>query len=221
MKKSNLSIIKELQQAGKRLFSQRLTWGSSGNISARTDDDHFLITATGTNLGELELDDFVECSVRGPIPDDEGKKPSKEYPMHAAIYRHRPDIEAVLHASPFYSTLIACSDEDILRNCFVESMYYLERIEWVPYADPGSEALAELIAERAEKANVFLLKNHGVLVCDTSIKEALMALETLEMACRLNVEARSARIQLAELPDDRVVRFLEESAYKPRREWRS
>ena len=42
-----------LQDAGKYLLANELTWGNSGNLSARIGPEHFLITATGAFLGNL------------------------------------------------------------------------------------------------------------------------------------------------------------------------
>ncbi len=141
--------------------------------------------------------------------------------MHEAIYAVRPEINAVLHASPFYSTLIACSDVTLPANWFVESMYYLERIARVRYCHPGSVELGEAVRKQATKANVLLLNNHGVLVYDTSVREALMALHTLEMTCSMWFTAHSAGIKLHEIPPPVVEDFLKEARYKPRREWPS
>jgi ribulose-5-phosphate 4-epimerase/fuculose-1-phosphate aldolase len=211
-------INQQLQEVGRYMMDHRLAWGNAGNISAKTSRDQFLITASGTYMGELDLDDFVECSFDGTI-DPQEKKPSKEIPMHQAVYEQRPDIQAILHASPFYSTLIACSRLDIPSDWFVESMYYLERVERVPYHHPGSETLGKAVREKASKANILLLENHGVLVYDTSIKEARMALQTLEFACQMMVTAMGAHIGLEQLPNDTVQDFLHHSGYKPRRKW--
>ena len=102
---------------------------------------------------------------------------------------------------------------------FVETMYYLERVERVPYHHPGSEALGEAVRRQAKSANVLILENHGVLVYDTSVKEARMALQTLEMAVRMRVEARNADLRLRQLPDETARDFLERAGYKPRRKW--
>lgn len=208
----------DLIKNGKFMMEYGLAWGNAGNISARADDDHYLITASGTFLGELEPSDLVGCSVSGQS-ESYGKKPSKETPMHQAIYQKRPEINAVLHASPFYSTLIACSNIEIPSNWFVETMYYLERIERVPYCHPGSQVLGEAVAEKAGEANILLLENHGVLVYDTSLKEARMALQTLEMACKMLVTAKGANIELEGLAEEAVKDFLVNAAYKPRRKW--
>ncbi|PAE42873.1 class II aldolase/adducin family protein [Bacillus sp. 7884-1] len=217
--KKLLELKKQLQETGKFMMEYELAWGNSGNISAKTEGNSFLITASGTYLGDLDEEDFAECSLAVNESPSFGPKPSKEVPMHQAIYETRPEIGAVLHASPLYSTLIASSHLDLPAAWFVEGMYYLERIERVPYAHPGSMELGELVREKAKNANILLLENHGVLVYDTSIKEAKMALQTLEMACRMLIISRNSGIVLQELSDNEIHSFLHDSGYKPRRKW--
>lgn len=213
------SVRKELQQTGKYMMEYEIAWGNSGNISARTSEDRYLITASGTFLGELDDLDLIECDLAGNSYGTEGRKASKETPMHRAVYEQRPEINAVLHASPFYSTLIAASKIEIPTNWFIETMYYLEKVARVPYYHPGSEALGEGVREKAKSANILLLENHGVLVYDTSIREARMALQTLEMACKMLVVSQSSGIPMTGLPLETEREFIENAAYKPRRNW--
>ncbi len=215
-------IRKQLQDTGKYMMDYGLAWGNAGNISARLDGDRYIITASGTYMGELGDEDFAECSIAGASRKAAGtQKPSKEVPMHQAVYETRPDVNAILHASPFYSTMIACSGEPVPSEWFVETMYYLERVDRVEYCHPGSRELGEAVREKAGKANILLLENHGVLVYDTSVKEARMALQTLEMACRMLVQAKSSGISLRPLPEETVQDFLNHSGYRPRRKWNS
>jgi ribulose-5-phosphate 4-epimerase/fuculose-1-phosphate aldolase len=208
----------QLQRAGLTMLEQHLTWGNAGNVSARLDDEHFLITASGTRLGELSDDDFVVCTLDGKLQNTD-RRPSKEVPMHRAVYEARPDIQAVLHGAPFYSTLLACTDIDIPSRLFVESMYYLERVARVPYRHPGSDALGEAVRGPARNANVLLLEHHGVLVSDVNIDEALQAMQVLELTCRMLVTAQASGIALRTLPKEMATDFLEGAAYKPRRRW--
>src|SRR5215207_1048898 len=210
-------VRRQLQFAGRYMLDNDLAWGNAGNISARLGPDRYLITASGTHLGELEDDDFIECSLDGSISGT--RKPSKETPMHRAIYEQRPEISAVLHASPFYSTLVACTDLPLPANLFIEDMYYLERVDHVSYFHAGSRELGEAVHLKARHANILFLDNHGVLVYDTSIQEALMGLQTLEMVCRMAITARSAGLDLRSLPASIVADFLTNSGYRPRREW--
>ena len=98
-------------------------------------------------------------------------------------------------------------------------MYYLERVAHVSYFHAGSPQLGEAVKEKARQANLLFLDNHGVLAYDTSIQEALMGLQTLEIVCRMTITARSAGIELHSLPSSTVADFLEKSGYRPRREW--
>lgn len=213
------AVKRELQHTGKYMMQYDLAWGNAGNISARTEDDRYVVTASGTFLGELDEEDLIECDLSGGIYGGAGRKPSKETPMHRAIYESRPEIGAVLHASPFYTTLIACSDIKLPSNLFVETMYYLEKVERVPYCHPGSSDLGEAVREKAKLANVLLLENHGVVVYDTTIREARMSLQTLEMASRMLITSMAAKIDLQGLSQTVERDFLENAGYKPRRNW--
>ncbi|MGY4688322.1 class II aldolase/adducin family protein [Salibacterium sp. K-3] len=213
----HLPILQELHQAGLFMRENDLVWGTAGNISARVEENLFYISASGTYVGDMNINDFALCSLEeGPVS---GKKPSKEHNMHRAVYEERPEIGAILHASPFYSTLIACSDVEVPSNYFVEAMYYLERVEKIPYFHPGSRALADAVKEKAKDTNVMLLENHGVLVYDENIKEARMALQTLEYTARMHIIAMEKGIAMKGLDKDQEKDFLQNSGYKPVRNW--
>lgn len=209
--------IRELIEAGQFLLQNNLTWGNAGNLSARLSPNTYLVTASGTQLGKLTEADFVTCELSGQALSP--GKPSKETPMHQAIYATRPEVNAVVHASPFYATLLACADIRLPDNWFVENMYYLERVGRVAYFHPGSQALGDAVKACAAQANLLLLENHGVLAYDTSLGEALMGLLTLEMVCRMAVVARSAAIEMRPLPPETVADFLVNSGYRPHRQW--
>ena len=214
-----VELRRQLREAGQYMLANGLAWGNAGNLSAQLDGDTLLVTASGTHLGDLADDDLVACPLDASHPQPPGRKPSKEMPMHRAVYNTRPEVQAVLHASPFYSTLAACSDVELPGDLFVEDMYYLERVARVPYCHPGSTDLGETVRAHAAEANILLLENHGVLVYDTSLREALMALHTLEYVCRMVITAREAGVTLRRLPAETVQDFLSRSGYRPRRRW--
>jgi 3-dehydro-4-phosphotetronate decarboxylase len=217
----NAQIIDDLKQKlielGKYIMEEKMTWGTAGNISLRVDEEHILVTASGTELGNLNMEDLTLCNINGQVV--QGRKPSKELPMHLGVYKNRPEINAIIHAAPFYSTMAACSKLEVKSNLFVESMYYLERVERVPYFHPGTKELAEGVERVSRNTNVILLENHGVLVYDSSIKECRIALEILENTCKMLVLSNSSGIALQTLDQKTVNSFLNESGYKPRRVW--
>ncbi|MGM7723025.1 class II aldolase/adducin family protein [Metabacillus sp. Hm71] len=213
-----IPLVQELKQLGRYMINKQLAWGNAGNISARHGEESCFITASGTYLGELADNDLIECQFNACLSNYK-RKPSKEMPMHRAVYQERPEIQAVLHASPFYSTMAACTGIELPSNLFVESMYYLERVERIPYYHPGSNDLGKAVRKKATKANILLLENHGVLVYDTSIKEARMALETLEMVSRMIITAKACGTEFKPLSFDTAEDFLHYSGYKPKRKW--
>lgn len=208
-------IISDLQRTGKFLMDNNLAWGTSGNISSRKDNSSFYITASGTYMGDLKKEDLIVV----PNKLNQEKRPSKEFPFHKALYDNRPEINAVLHSAPFYSTLLSCTSTNIPSNYFVEAMYYLERVTRIKYHHPGSTNLAKEIGDKAETSNVFLLENHGVIVCDTSINEAIMALQTLEFTSKMFVKSLESGLTMNHLSVNVVEDFLNNSGYKKRRKW--
>ena len=208
---------KALIKAGRWVAEKRMTWGSAGNISIRLDETHFLITGSGTRFDDLHEDSFSLYDMASATWT--GRKPSKELPVHLAAYRQCAWAGAVLHASPFYTTLAAASDLAVRNDLFVENMYYLQRMARVPYAHPGSAQLTESVAQVAARANVILLENHGVLLYDTTIGECCSGLEVLENSCRMCLEAARAGVSLTPVAPETVSDFLNHSGYKKPRVW--
>ena len=204
----------QIIETGKWIMAKGLTWGTSGNISVR-DGDKVYVTASGTVLGDLHEDDISIVNIEGVLLD--GKKPSKETGMHLEIYRKCPDVNAVLHASPFWTTFAACTDIRIKTNLFIESMYYDEKLMHIPYFHAGSKELAEAVSEVADKTHVILMDHHGVLVYDRNLGECRSALEVTDNVCHMNIVARSSGINLTEVPGDVVKDFLEGGYYKKKR----
>lgn len=204
----------EIIETGRWIMEKNLTWGTSGNISVR-EGNHIYVTASGTVIGDLHEEDITVVDLEGKVL--EGKKPSKETGMHLEVYRKRPEVAAVLHVSPFWTTFAACTTMEIKTDLFIESMYYDEKLLRVPYFHAGSSALAEAVSKVAEKTHVILMEHHGMLCYDQNLKECRSALEVTENVCHMNIMAQSAGIPLQELPEETVRDFLEGGYYKKRR----
>lgn len=200
-------------------MDHQLTWGNSGNISAKSSDNSFHITKSGTFLGELNLNSFCEVNIHSGIVIGEGKA-SKEVPMHQVVYENREEINVVLHCSPYYSTLLSCLNLEIPNNIFIENMYYLEKLARVPYCPPGSNELGEEVRKVVHEANIILLENHGVLVFDTSFEEARNSLHTLELSCRMTLDLLKLESKIVSpINETTRKRFLTNGNYKPKRNW--
>lgn len=208
-------IKQEIIRTGRWIKEQKLTWGTSGNISAR-EGSMVYVTASGTVMGDLREEDILVCGLDGRVIDGEGK-PSKETGMHLEVYRRREDVQAIVHSSPFYSTFCACSNLVLKTNLFIESMYYDEAVKYVPYFHAGSKELAEAVRDICGQCHVILMEHHGILAYDKNLAECRAALEVTENVCKMNVLAQMGGIALQEVPAETVKDFLEGGYYKKRR----
>src|SRR6266566_3001707 len=74
--------------------------GTAGNLSARADDAHFWITASGLPKGRLEQTDFILVRVADAVVVERTRAhqaPSAETAIHAALYARFPQARACLH----------------------------------------------------------------------------------------------------------------------------
>lgn len=178
-----------LRAAGRRVIARGLTWGTSGNISARLGAERFAISASGAALDELDEERVATCVIAG----DEwlgARGPSVETGMHRSIYAARPDVGAIVHASPPHATLVACSALAVDARVMSDTVHYVRRVARVPFHNPGSPELAEAATAAAADCDVLLLDNHGCLCLGATPGEAVTRLEALELLCWMLVAER-------------------------------
>lgn len=190
-------LATQLAETGHYMARSGLAWGSSGNLSARLDAETILVSASGTWFERLTPEDFVPVRLADGSASG-SRKPTKELPMHLACYRVQPNTQWVLHASPFYTTLLACSELALPDECFVEGLAYLRgKVATAPYHHPGTQELGAAVQAAAAKGPIVILRNHGVIVYSTGLNDALMSLQSLEFGARLALEAQGAGLRLA------------------------
>lgn len=178
----------EIVRFGKSLFERGYTVGSSGNISVRL-DERYLVTPTNSCMGFLDPERLSLVGANGEHLG--GDKPTKELPMHFAMYRSRPAARAVVHLHSTYATLISCRMDtdpaDTLAPITPYAVMRLGRVPMVPYTRPGSDALIPLLEAVAGDHPAVLLANHGPVVSGASLSTAVFAAEELEETAKLLV----------------------------------
>ncbi|HLP01978.1 MAG TPA: class II aldolase/adducin family protein [Opitutaceae bacterium] len=166
-----------------RIYRQRMTTTSGGNLSICEPDGRIWITPARVDKGALTPDDIV-CVL--PDGRHEGKHPpSSELPFHREIYRRRPDLRAIVHAHP--GALVAFSICRQIPDTRLQSHVFqiCGRVAAAPYACPGTQQLGENIAATfATGADCVLLENHGVVVGGRDLRDAFQRFETLEFAAQ-------------------------------------
>ena len=185
-----------LCRLGRSLFERGLTHGSTGNLSVRVDTG-WLMTPTGTSLGELDPARLSLLDAAGRHLG--GDAPTKEQFLHQAMYGERPSANAIVHLHSTHSVAISVladvDPEDVLPPL---TAYYAMRIgalPLVPYFPPGDAALAAAVAARASRHHAVLLANHGPVVAGTSLAAAGDAIEELEATAKLYLLLQGHRIR--------------------------
>ena len=167
----------EIIKVGKRLYEQKLTYGTSGNISMLLENGQILITGTGTRLGYLSKEDVVLITKDG---DDISGHASSERYLHCAIYKKRPDVKAIIHVHSVALTSFACARKPINHIIHPENILVFDDIPLAPYGMPSSEELVENTVKFFENRDVVLMANHGVVACGIDLEDAFTKIEMAE-----------------------------------------
>ena len=179
-------LREQMARQGASLFERRYTSGSSGNVSVRM-DNCILITPTNSSLGSLDPDRISKIDLAGNLLS--GDKPSKEAFLHLAMYRQRPDEQAIVHLHSTWSVAVSCLANLDPRNVLPPiTAYYVMRVGRLPLIDyypPGDLELASAVEEQAKTARSLLLANHGPVVAAKSLEAAVNSIEELEETARL------------------------------------
>jgi ribulose-5-phosphate 4-epimerase/fuculose-1-phosphate aldolase len=171
---------------GRSMFERGLTFGSSGNISARLADG-WLMTPTNVALDRLDPARLSRLDGDGRLLS--GEAPTKESFLHIAMYRERAAAKAVVHLHSTYSVAVSClADVDAQDVLPPVTAYYVMRVgslPLIPYYPPGDLDLAEAVRKLAGKHHAVLLANHGPVVAGDSLEAAVNAIEELEETAKL------------------------------------
>lgn len=178
----------QVLEACKRMETRGMTVGTWGNISVRVDPENFLITPSGMSYGCLVLEDIVMVNMRGEVVNSK-RKPSIEHGLHRKIYSARPDVGAVIHTHPQYSTAFAIARVNIPAVSEELVQIIGEGVECARYALPGTEELAKNVVEGLGKNNAVLMANHGAVCVGESLAGAFKVAEVLEKAAKTIIYA--------------------------------
>ena len=176
--------INELVMASVRLAELGFATSRGGNLSYRPEPDVVLITPTGFSKKEIRQQDILIMRLDGTILFSRpGVEPSSETPTHLRIMRMRRDVKGIIHAHPPILTGFALAGNEILsRPIHPELIIEIGPLISLKYTEPTSEALARQFDKVIDRGNAFLMKSHGVLICNPiGIGRTLELLEMLEM----------------------------------------
>ena len=187
-----LRLRRDVVWAARLMWEKGYVVATAGNISARIGDtDRLLITPSGAPYATMKPEDIVLCSLDGKKLDGPGR-PSSELPIHAAIYRARPEARAVVHSHSVYATAMAVNRAEI--PYFLDEMYYEFGPYSIPtaeYANGGTDQLAaNIVSALGDKRKAVLMASHGSIVFGADMHEAFNLCEAVEKAAMTLILAK-------------------------------
>ena len=186
-------LREEVSRIARSISASGLVIGTSGNVSARTLGGDILITPSGLDYELLKPEDIVLVSPEGRAQEG-SLEPSSEMPMHAGIYRSKPQVGGIVHTHARFSTTLSCLGWEIPPVHYMLAALSVEgRVPLAPYATYGTEELARHAGDAlGDSHHACLLRNHGTIAVGRTASEAYWRTEILEEMAEVYYRARLA-----------------------------
>ncbi len=171
-----------------RIYRNRMTTTSGGNLSIREENGDIWITPARIDKGSLRREDIVLVRADGEV---EGlHPPSSELPFHREIYANRPDVRGIVHAHPVALVAFSVVGKVPDTHLFHQARQVCGEAGFAPYQLPGSLELGRNVAQTFGKGfHCVILENHGVVSVGASLPEAFHRFETLEFTAKTIIKA--------------------------------
>lgn len=198
---------KRVLASAQSLVRRGLVIGSSGNVSERIDEHHFVVTPAGLVYEKVRLVDI-------PVVDQRtgewvnGKRPTSELALHLDLYRADATLRAIVHTHSKHAAAFAVARMDLPFIINENIAMRAEHILVSAYAPPGSTDLgAQALSTFARQpgSRAILLANHGVVALGDSVDEAELVAAQVEWIAEVCYLASTLRRDLGEavvLPRD-------------------
>lgn len=176
-------LKQQVIDAGRELCRSGLIARTWGNVSVRTDDNHFAVTASGKAYDTLTEDEIITLNLKD-LSYEGDVKPSGEKKVHRVIYKMRADAGFIIHTHQTNASAVAAMG---LKEIKFAKKYPGIGFD-VPCAEyglPGSKAVVSGVAKvlKRHETRAILMSNHGAVCFGRDRDEAFEAAYALEEAC--------------------------------------
>ena len=180
-----LELRNQICEIGRLMRRYNYIDATSGNISARLDDDLILCTPTGLAKGRMTPDQLIVVSMDGqkvgtPTRANVDLHPTSEMLMHLECYRQRADVFGVVHAHPPTAVALTVAGISLERALLAEVVILLGLVPTAPYATPCGAQDRDSIRELIVDHDAVMLSHHGSLTVGADVWTAYLRLEVLE-----------------------------------------
>lgn len=169
------ALREELVRLHHELPRHGLVVWTGGNVSVRDPETGFVaIKPSGVRYDDLTAESMVVLDVDGRRVEGT-HKPSSDTASHLYIYRHRPDVNGVVHTHSRYATAFAAVGRSIPVYLTAQADEFGTAIPCAPFAMIGTEEIGAQVVEHIGTSPAILLQNHGVFTIGPSAEAAVKA----------------------------------------------
>jgi autoinducer 2 (AI-2) kinase len=196
-------VREELVSVVNELYASGVVTATGGNVSVRVPGrDEIWITPSQAFKGRLRPEMLVRLDLDGTPLDPDALSPSSERLMHCAIYRARPDGQAVVHAHAPHATILVDAGLPFLPIS-TEAAFFGD-IPRLSFVMPGTDELARAVGEAARTSPAVLLQNHGLIVAGRTLRRAADMVEIIERSAEIIIGCHLLGRPPSVLPDEIV-----------------
>jgi len=198
-------LRQEVWQMNLELPKNRLVTMTSGNVSGRDRATNYVvIKPSGVKYEDLKSSDMVVVDLEGKVIEGE-LRPSFDTLTHLYVYRHRQDVNGIVHTHSNYATSFAALGEPIPVCLTAMADQFGGPIPVGAYARIGEEEIGKEIIRSIGESPAILMKNHGVFTLGPSPRTALKTAVMLEDLAK-TVFLAMLRGAPLEIPEEEVKR---------------
>jgi L-ribulose-5-phosphate 4-epimerase len=176
-----LAYCQLLVDTSKELTTKGFLSATGGNLSVRIPGEKaFAITPSNYDYMKMIPEDICVLAMDMTRLACE-RQPSVECAMHGAIFKVRPDVNAIIHTHQVYPSTLALIGMPI-PALFDEQVRFLGRsVEIIPYAPSGTGMLMNTVAKHVKNHNnAYIMANHGALLFGGDMERAVHNVSVLE-----------------------------------------
>ncbi len=182
-------LKEQICEIGRRIYAKGFAAANDGNITIRLNEREVLCTPTLVSKGYLKSEDICKVDYEGKQLAG-AKRRTSEVLLHLAVYKQRPDINAVVHCHPPHATAFAVAHEPIPKCVLPEVEVFLGEVPMAVYETPGNQKFAETIVPYLKDCNTIILANHGTVSFGPTLEAAYFNTEIIDAYCKILILAR-------------------------------
>jgi len=183
-----------------RILANEGVLDDQGHVTVRNPENlKTFFIARGNAPETVTKEDIIEVDLDGKIVTKTKWKTYTEWPIHAGIYKARPDVNAVVHAHPRQAIILSVIDLPFIMLTHLSSMFYegVPKYDGYDFDSPDSTGMliqkkeeGDRMAKTLGKSMAMLMRGHGCVVVGKSIPHAVQASLVFRENITIQLEAQ-------------------------------